>query len=279
MLLQPDSYHIAKINKPTGKLGLWAEEVFQLRQQGLPIIQATTLASYNVDYYANKFSAARLRTAIKGSLKFFLERRKFEGELDKQTLFLSAPMQFKFEQCMLGIASNPKIDETLYPQGLLGPIEYFNEYAILCELEFIDEVTGVITKVKFKAKLDNFTLNHEICTFTLNDLKSSGKPVAYFMGNNVKVTRESGETAVEWWDGSFQKYHYNRQIAIYLWLLNATLKELYGYEYTPKANMVVIETVPEFTSKVYPISNKHIQSGLAEFKKLLTLVVEWMQSK
>ena len=275
MVLQPDYYHIANINKPTGKLGVFAEEVFKLRQQGLSISKATTQASITADYFASKFSDTRLKTAIKNSLPFYLKRIHFEGHMDKETLFLSAPMQLKFEQCMLGVAEDPKMMDTLYPQGLLTPAEFFNEYAILCEVDFADEITGEVTRIKIKAKLDNFTIDHETETVTLNDLKSSGKPVAYFMGNNVKVTTEDGKSSIEWYDGSFQKFHYYRQIGLYLWMLQCAVKEIYGLNYKSKANILVVETVPDFKSKVYPIAGKHIKAGLDEFKKLLTLVVKW----
>jgi hypothetical protein len=278
MVLQPDFYHIAEINKPTGKLGLWAESMFQWRQKGYPIEQSSILASTDADYYANKFSTARFKTAVKGSLDFYLKRMKFEKQLDKETIFLSAPMQFKFEQCMLGVAENDKVMDVLYPLGLISHPEFYNEYAILCEVEYIDEITGEVIILKLKAKLDNFTIDHETSTVTLNDLKSTGKPASYFMGNYVKVTMESGSSSVEWYDGSFEKYHYNRQIAVYLWLLKHALKQIYDLDYKLKANILVIETVPEFKSKVYPIGGKHIQAGLAEFKNLLTLVVEWMQT-
>ena len=46
---------------------------------------------------------------------------------------------------------------------------------------------------------------------TLNDLKTSGKPAKYFMGNFVKFP--DGTTV--WYDGSFQKYHYYRQMGEY----------------------------------------------------------------
>jgi len=279
MVLQPDFYHIAEINKPTGKLGLWAEAVYKLRQEGLTIQQAVVMASIEADYYAKAFSATRLKTAIKNSLSFYLERIKFVEQVDKQTLYLSAPMQFKFEQCMLGVAENEKMMETLYPSGLLMPAEFYNEYAILCEVDFTDEETGEIIRLKLKAKLDNFTIDHETSTVTLNDLKSTGKPVNYFMGNYVKVTMESGTSSVEWYDGSFEKYHYNRQIGVYLWLLKNAIKQIYDLDYKLKANILVIETVPDFKSKVYPISGKHIKAGLDEFKNLLTLVVKWKQTK
>lgn len=279
MVLQPDFYHIADIDKPTGKLGLWAEEVYKNRQKGLTIRQSVVMASIDADYYSKSFTDNRLKTAIKKSLAFYLERMKFIEQVDKQTLFLSSPIKYKFEQCMLGIAENPKVMETLYPQGLLAPIDYFNEYAILCEVDYVNTETGEITRLKLKAKLDNFTINHETSTITLNDLKSTGKPAGYFMGNHVKITKESGEVSTEWYNGSFQNYHYYRQMGMYLWLLQAAIKELYGYSYKLRTNIIVIETIPEFKSKVFQVNTSHIQKGLSEFKQLITLVIEWMQTE
>lgn len=250
MLLQPDFYHIADINKPTGKLGVWAEEVFKLRQQGLSIYDATQQASINADYYAKNFSKTRFNTAVQGSLDFYLKRLNFIDQVDKQTLFLSAPIQEKFEQCMLGIANNPKVMETLYPEGLLSNPEVFNEYAILCELQLVNTETGEIKIVKFKAKLDNFTINHETQTIVLNDLKSSGSPANYFMGNKVKKTNEDGTEEFVWYNGSFQKYHYYRQMGVYLWLLQHATSQLYQLDYEFKANIIVIETTPDYKSKV-----------------------------
>lgn len=93
------------------------------------------------------------------------------------------------------------------------------------------------------------------------------------MGNYVKEVSESGEEIQRWYDGSLQKYHYYRQFALYLWLLQAALKQYYDIEYKLEANVLVVETIPNFKSAVYKISNKHIQKGLKEFKDLITKVV------
>lgn len=275
MVLQPDSYLIADIYKPTGKLGLWVESVFQLRKLGWTIQDAITQASINADYYASKLNGTRLKTALKGCLPFYMQRIKFEDTPGKETIFLSVPMKYKFDQCMAGIEENPKMIETLYPQGLLSPIEFYNEYAILCEVDYVDTETGEITRLKLKGKLDNFTIDHESQTVTLNDLKSSGKPAAYFMGNDVPVKQQDGSVAMEWYDGSFNRYHYYRQLGMYTWLLQCAVKQIYGLDYQTKANILVIETIPEFKSKVCPISGNHITAGLVEFKNLLTEVVKW----
>ena len=264
MLLQPDSYHIANINKPSGKLGIFAQEVFKLRQSGLKIKDALTQASINANYYSKQFTDKRIKTAIKGSLDFYLKRIHFQGELDKETIFLSNSLKSKYDECMVS-AFSEEVMKILYPEALFQEVEIYNEYAIFCEVEVITD-DGEIIRVKLKGKLDNFTINHETETITLNDLKTTGSPIKYFMGNSV-IDRDSGERV--WYNGSFQKYRYYRQMGMYWWLLQCAIRELYNYEYKSKVNMVVIETIPPFGSKIFPVSNKYITSGLNEFKKLL----------
>jgi len=274
MLLQPDFYFIAKASKPTGKLGVFAEEVFKLRSENknLKLSNAFQLASVKADYYSGQFSTARIKTAIKKSIKYYLDRIRIIEEIEgKCPLYLSSPNKEKLNQCLLSISSNEEFLDKLNPKGLFTKPDSFNEYAILCEVEVI--IDGVSNIVKIKAKLDNFTIDRESQLIVLNDLKSSGKPVKFFMGNWVKEINENNESIKRWYNGSFQTYHYYRQMGLYLWLLQAALKQYYDLNYKLEANMLVIETIPNYKNQVFKLNNKHIQSGLAEFKSLLTKVV------
>lgn len=278
IVLQPDYFKVSDLRKPGGKLGVCAEKFYDYRKKGLSIADAIEAASNDADYYKGKMTSTRLKTAIKTSLPFYLKRIHLKEEVDKiETIFLSDSMAFKYEKCVVGIENNPKVKETLYPQGLLSPAEVFNEYAIFAEVEVtIDEK---VIRLKLKAKLDNFTVNHETQEVTLNDLKTTGKPINFFMGNKVVVKDEEGKfVGTTWYDGSFQKFHYYRQMGMYLWLLSCYMQSK-GINYKSKANMVVVETIPEFRTKVYSVSGKYIKQGLDEFKKLLTLVAEWTEKK
>lgn len=270
MLLQPDLYTISDIRKPSGKLGAFAEAVFENRKKGLTLQESIDKASIDADYYSGKLSGTRLKTAIKQSLTFYIKRISFKENLEKKTLFLADAMHSKYELCMAGIANNKGIKETLYPTCLFGNADVYNEYAILADV-YITLDNGEKKRLKLKAKLDNFTVNHETKEITLNDLKTSGKPVGFFMGNRVKTFTEAGEQWV-WYDGSFQKFHYARQMGLYSWLMVCAFKHLYNINYKLKANIIVIETIPEYRSRVYKINNNHIKQGLDEFKQLLTLV-------
>lgn len=283
IVLQPDEYEIASVRKPTGKLGLFANKVYELEKASKEITRekAIELASIDANYYAGKLTTKRLETALIACEPYWEERKLYEQtlaeELHEKQIYLSDSMFEKYSQCILGIKNNSSIQETLYPQGLISQAEVYNEYAILCEVELTYK--GESSILKLKAKLDNFTIDHETQTLTLNDLKTSGKPVNYFMGNKVKTfTEETGEQWV-WYDGSFEKYHYYRQMGLYLFLLQAAVKHLYNLNYKLRANMVVVETIPNFSSKVYTVSNKYIKLGLDEFKNLLILVAEWTKTK
>ena len=269
MILQPELYEITEIRKPSGKLGVFVEKVFELRKQGYPIYAAIEEASIQADYYSGKLKDKRLKTAIKSGLPFYLNRLKVKESIDKTTIFLSEAMSNQFESCLNGLLTNQSAMKILRPEGLLEDPVVFNEYAILCELKVtLDSGDEVI--IGFKGKLDNVTIDYEQNKVNLNDLKTSGKPVKYFMGNHVLV----GEDKV-WYDGSFQKYHYYRQMGVYLFLLQAAINQQSEQTFKYGANMVVVETVPNFQSKVYPVSNKLIKAGLDEFKRLLIILAEW----
>lgn len=277
--LQPDLYNIAPVNKPTGKLGLFADKAYDLLKSEIEMSMEEIInkASKQANYYSEKMTSKRIETALASCEPYWKERRDFEStlsDMDKSQIYLSKPMQQKYESCIKGIVENRKIEETLFPKGICQDAEVFNEYAILCDLELVNEDTGECKIFKFKAKLDNFTIDHEQQLITLNDLKTSGKPVGFFMGNNVKTfTEETGEKYV-WYDGSFQKYHYYRQLGIYSWLMTCTMKYLFNYNYKLKCNIIVVETIPDYKTKIYSIKNKHIKQGLNEFKNLLTLINE-----
>ena len=192
--------------------------------------EAINKASINADYYSGKLKDNRLKTAIKGSLEYYLDRLRIIEEVeDHSPIYLSKPIKEKLGLCMSGVNDNKDFMKILKPEGLLTPPQVFNEYAIFCEV--IITIDGVATTVKLKAKLDNFTIDTENEVLTLNDLKSSGKPVKFFMGNWVKELDENGEEKTRWYNGSFQRYHYYRQMGMYLFLLQAAIKQYYGFEY------------------------------------------------
>lgn len=280
MLLQPESFFISDLHKPSGKLGVWMEYVLANRQKGLSIKASTDKASIQADYYSSKFTATRFKTAVKNSLGYYLQRIHNKEIYTKEPIYLSEANAEKYEASITGALENKDFIKLLHPEGLLTDPETFNEYAILCEILVKTDEYSIILKAK--AKLDNFTVDFDESLVTLNDLKTTGKPVAYFMGNMVSgVDISTDEPYTEWMDGSFQKFHYSRQMGMYLWMLQCYLMKTHGIVFKSKANMLVVETIPNFSSKVCHVSNAQIQQGLKEMKELLILVanLKWKETK
>lgn len=207
MTLQPDVYNISPITKPNGKLGVFVESVLKHRRQGKTIKESLFLASSDADYFAGKLSDTRIKTAIKSGLKFYMQSKNIT---DDNILFLSDSLYPKYQSCIKSL-NNRTIKSVLNPSGLLTPVEIFNEFAIFGELKVTLD-SGEVKIIKVKGKLDNFIIDHDSNSLVLNDLKTTSKPVGFFMGNNVKIINDEGKEAVQWYDGSFQKYHYYRQM-------------------------------------------------------------------
>jgi len=275
LVLQPKYFFISDIRKPSSKLGQFADKAYQYMQNGLLEDDAIKQASIDADYYSGKLTEKRLQTALESCRPYWESRRKNQSFIDqqiannKEPIFLSEAMNHKFESCISSIESDSKIMSTLHPEGFLIPAESYNEYAIFAEMN-VTLKSGKVVKMKIKGKLDNYTIDNETQEITLNDLKTTGKPVSFFMGNWVKPEGSSNKV---WYDGSFQHFHYYRQMGLYLWLLSCALKATRDISYNLKANMLVVGTV-DFNSKLYHVSQKNIKKGLDEFKKLIIILAE-----
>lgn len=283
-VLQPDNYYISKFKKPGGKLGIFIEKLFELRKKdsSIKIQTAISKASISADYYSNKLSGTRLKTALRTGLPYYLylwhdQSVEMSANYPKEPIYLSESIYDKYKSCMTNLIKNKEALELLSPVAdILLDKDCFNEYAIFCELVVtLDNGKRVI--LKFKGKLDNFSVDGFNKVVLLNDLKTSSKPASFFMGNNVRM-KEGTKDKWVWYDGSFQKYRYYRQMAIYIWLLQCYLRKesLKGFKF--KVNMIVVETVPEYGNAIYPVNNAYIKKGLREANKLLTLVAEWKSS-
>lgn len=270
MILQKDLFYISNFRKPSGKLGIFIEKIFHYRSKGLSINNSLNLASESADYYNGKLTPTRLKTALKSGLAYYFYLLKdsiIEKEINspKTPIYLSESIYSKYELCIKNMLNNSDIVQLMDKNS-------FNEYAILCDI-IVTTKCGTI-ELKLKAKLDNFILDHENQTVILNDLKTTSRPISFFMGNRVKVIEE-GKEYWKWFNGSFQKYKYYRQMGMYLWMLQCAIQVEKNLAYKSKTNMVVVETAPNFESRVYPVYNKNIKKGLAEMKQLLIQLAEW----
>ena len=95
--------------------------------------------------------------------------------------------------------------------------------------------------------------------------------VNYF--NTVNDLKTTGDLINNFAKGALIKYHYYREMALYSWLLTMAAKKNYNIE-NPKirSNFLVVETIPNFNTKVVPMTRELFNKGFKEFTHLLKLV-------
>lgn len=252
-ILQPNLFKLAEdIGKPTAKMGGMADALYEIYCQREITDEDIIKASDSIEYFKGKMTADRIAEVRTKCTTYWENRSKQELNLNetKEVRYLDYPMLEKAKSCIESLQSNKQVMELLHPKGLLeDPISKY-EQAILLDVK-ATMPNGQEVILHLKAKLDNYTIDTESNIIKVNDLKTHGQMLNTF--NDAKV-----------------KYHYYREIAFYMYLLSLVAKKMYNMESPKKqANYLVVSTVPNFYSKVVPVSFVEIRNGFYEFQKLL----------
>lgn len=265
LLLQPDSFVLApKMGKPTAKLGQVADYVYNHRKDDVPIEETIRKASRVVGYYVNQINS-KIPSVIEKCTPYWNkldEPRWVKNGVEE--IILSDPDYDVVSGCLQSCFDNKQIMEKLHPTDMFGdPIESYNEIAFF--IDFLVTYKGKqCTTLKFKMKADNYTVNPEEKLITLNDLKTSSKPAAWFMNEEY---------------GSLVHYHYYRQLALYNWILWLYCAKHYGATkeqgWKSEANFLVVQTCPEYSSKCYNLNNYWLKKGFAEGQELLKRIAAY----
>lgn len=250
LVLQPSEFHlIENIDKPTGKPGFIAD---YLIQNGLSTSDDDILAgAKEVDYFHGILSKEKIEE-VRNKISDYYNHICSDASIDDINdgssipIYLSSYDRYRCLQCLDSIKKNPDIQKLLYPN---------ETFKILNEATFVSEINvdlptedGIKTiELHFKGKLDNFTQDSR--KFILNDLKTTGKEITEFAN-------------------SFAKYHYGRQIGLYLYFLKFVYPNIEEVE----ANILAVKTTKPFTSHVFPISLNSIQNGMKEASRLIKMV-------
>ena len=255
LTLQPDDFLLVDtVDRPTAKAGLMADSLYK-PNGSIPTKEEIIAASDKVNYYKGKMDDKKIDELLSKCTNYWRNRALFEHDYkdSKELIYLDPKNREILKSCLNSISGCKEIQSLLHPEYVMSKPITLHEQAILrdFELKFPD---GYSTIVKFKSKLDNFTIEPDDNLVTLNDLKTTGHILSEF-------------------EGSFEKYHYYRQMGVYSYLLSLVVKKYYNVEdFTMKANMLLTSTVPEYSAGVYPVSKKQLLRGFEEFKKLLRMV-------
>lgn len=258
-LLQPEEFELApKLNKPTAKLGAVIDEIFINREKGLSIYNSIHKACEKVGYYVNSIDKM-IPFIIKKGFEYYWNRRKYEST--KEPVFLSNSDYDVVNACLNSCKNNKSIMKKLHPTDDFGDlIESHNEDALFIDFIVTYKKKHCVT-LPFKLKADNWTIDYDNKVITLNDLKTTGKPVNWFMNPEY---------------GSMNKYHYYRQMGIYSAVLWYYCQQNFGVckntGWTLKANMLVVETLPPYEAKCFYVSKGQLKQGISEFNELMKRV-------
>ena len=256
LVLQPNDFFLTDVSRPTAKMGLMADYIYK-KTQGINVTNDIILeASNKCDYYKDKMSDKKIEKVLADCTQYWYDRKAFEKENNdtRTPIFTDPKNHAKLKICLEALDSDTQIQSLLNPEGLLEQPIIGNEIAFLIDV-LVEAPEHKPFILKIKSKLDNYSINKEENIITVNDLKTTGDLINNFA------------------KGALIKYHYYREMALYSWLLTMAAKKNYNIENPKiKSNFLVVETIPNFSTKVVPMTRELFNKGFKEFTHLLKLV-------
>ena len=251
LVLQNESFELAPaLGKPTAKMGAMADELYSVWLEHPIRTSDITEASNKINYYKGKLTPDRIKQVNEQCIPYWKARKKLVSNYNKELIYLDDKSRDTVYNCVEALTNNPQVQELLHPSGLIDAPISLNENALLLDVQ-AECPNGKTFIMHLKAKLDNFTIDLESDTVVVNDVKTIGKVVSEI-------------------DSNISKYHYSRELAMYLFLLRLYVIKEYGIENpTMKANYLVVSTVPQYYTKVRAMTKKECYAGLHEFRTLL----------
>lgn len=257
LTLQPELFELAPdLKKPTAKLGAMADFLYKsyLEHKVVPnddILQA----SEKIDYYRGKMTEERFDFVRGNCFEYWENRQLFEAnhKTDKTIEYADTKTMETVNGCVNALHSNNNVMDLLHPTDITGqPIISENEQAILLDVEVSIENEEPFI-VRLKSKLDNYTIDLQTQTFTVNDVKTT-----------IKDTRQFNDV--------IQMYNYQRELAMYSFLGVLCCKKFYNIDNpTVKGNFLVVSTIAPYYTTTVPMTDKLFKEGFKQFKDLLRL--------
>ena len=259
LVLQPDDFIlIDSVDAPTAKAHYMAEYLFDvMKEKGTtnPTDEEIIEASNVIDYYKDKMTDKKIDDLRLKCNQYWLQRFMFEHDYkgEQKPIYLDPRNRSKLQSCLEAVKKDKSIQKLLHPEGLITTPIVGNEKTILLDVKVEGpNINPFILRIK--AKLDNFTLDFDENTITVNDLKTTGRIISEFQD-------------------AISKYHYNREIAMYSWLLSLCANKFYNMNKPAiKGNFLVVETIPNYLTGVVPMTPKLYKEGIKEFQHLIKLV-------
>jgi hypothetical protein len=253
--LQPESFEVIEgVYTPTAKARLMALELYH-PDGTTPTDDEIKAASYKIGYYKDKLTTNRIKELREKCNQFWRDKFLYEQnnkfKEGVEYLYIDEKSYNLLQECLNSINNNKDFQKLLHPEFLTEEPYSANEQTILLDVEIT--IPGYDSRIyKLKSKLDNFTIDKEENIITVNDLKTTSRLAKEF-------------------DPSF--FHYQRELGMYSYLLKLCSEKFFGMNKpTIRGNFLVVSTIPDYNSLVYPMTLKLFKQGFDEFKFLLQTV-------
>lgn len=261
MSLQSDLFTICEeVDKPTAKLGVLADKIYKELKGKMPTTKQICQVSKEIDYYHGNLSEKQIQNVFDKCVPYWASRECFERHYsgDKEVIYLDKKTRETAFNCLKALKNNKSIQDILNPKSDFGTPICENEQAIL--LDVLVQIPELKTefKLKLKSKLDNYVIDTYSNEIQVNDIKTLGRIISEFSTN-------------------ITKYSYNREIAMYSFLLSLVAKKYYNLANpVVKGNYLIVSTIPQYYTKVVPMTTRMFKEGFNEFKQLLRLVAYYV---
>jgi hypothetical protein len=255
LVLQNDLFEVCyKVDKPTAKLGVLADLLYPFFLKDKLTDDNICKCAKKADYYKGELSPNRIQEVHDKCTKYWEDRKVFESDYKgtKEIIYLDPRSKEIVGNCVKALSENKKVQDLLHPQGVVNDIIYDTEQAIL--LDVLVDIEDSRFVVRLKSKLDHYSIDTDMNIVTVNDVKTIGRIVSEITTN-------------------ISKFHYNREIAMYSWLISLCAEKFYGLkEPIVKGNYLAVSTIPQYYTKVLPMNKKMYDEGWSEFVRLLKMV-------
>ena len=261
-LLQPEEFELApKIGKPGSKLGAVLDAIPGFLKDEIGLDDAIKQAALKVDYYSATIDK-KIETIKEAYNKYQLALTELNSTpTTKERVIVPDSDWDTVNGCIQSCLNNKEITDLLHPTNPFGDpcAESYCEDAFFMDYIVIYQGKQCAT-LRFKMKADNWTIDFDNKIVTLNDLKTTGHSVNVFMKEGM----------------SFEHFSYARQMAVYSQTLWYFCMKEYGVSkkqgWKLKANMLVVETIPNYWSRPYYVTDKQLQEGRKMLNELLCRV-------
>lgn len=275
-----EEYRVIDLVLNTGKIPNGSDEFITLCEENLDVQKAALKAAMEAEYYLEQITnyngtdlPSRLKTALVSIYSVLIADKPEKTKDNKKLIYLPSDQHAKCTRCVRSLKENQEIQDALNWENSYCEDVILGDVEVKFPKDFNNPNSEMETTiVKLKIKIDNWTIDHDKKIFSMNDLKTSGKAVQYFMGYNVKEAGFMGEEKEVFKPGSWQTFHYYRQSGMYSFLLKNYIEKEYGPGYRMMSRFFVVETVGNFYSKMFTISKEEMVRGFKEFTELLKRV-------